>query len=116
MTTLTVNPVIPAGESLSDAVDCSTGQIVRLTMPAEWTPANLTFQVGDGNTFSDLYDLKGEETTLRNLKPGVSVALHGTLPHPLGFVKIRSGTRSHPVPQQAQQQFAVTINTAVAVD
>lgn len=32
-------PVIEAGQALSDAVDCSAGKVVRITTPAEWTPA-----------------------------------------------------------------------------
>ena len=50
-------PVIQAGESLSEALDCSIGFPVRLTMPQApdgWTPANLTFQIStDGNWFND---------------------------------------------------------------
>ena len=115
MTTQTVTPVIPAGQSLSDAVDCSTGQIVRLTMPPEFTSANLTFQVSsDGNFFNDLYDVKGDEVTLCDFKKNTSVVILGLLAHSIGFLKIRSGTRAQPVPQEAQREFGVTINTAAA--
>jgi hypothetical protein len=49
-------PVIEAGESLSDALDCTSGSIIRLTMPAQWSPqAVLTFSISsDGNGFNDL--------------------------------------------------------------
>jgi len=35
-------PFIARGEALSGAVDCSAGELVRLTMPGNWTPAVLT--------------------------------------------------------------------------
>ena len=109
MTTIN-GPVIEAGESLSDAIDCSSGVIVRLTMPTDWTPANLTFQVSpDGVDYNDLYNTKGEEITLRNIVPGSSVVLLEPLTHSFGFLKIRSGTRDYPVAQDARREFAVTV-------
>ena len=64
--TIVDGPTITANESLSDGVDCSAGTIVRITVPQEFTPANLTFQVSsDGNFYNDLFDSKGEEITVR---------------------------------------------------
>ena len=37
-------PTIAAGDSLSDGLDCSGGKIVKITMPADWTFADITFQ------------------------------------------------------------------------
>jgi hypothetical protein len=37
-------PFIRAGQSLSEGLDCSAGEIVRITMPGDWTPAALSFQ------------------------------------------------------------------------
>ena len=50
-------PTIKLDESLSDGVDCSAGTIVRITVPQEFTPANLTFQVSsNGDLYNDLFD------------------------------------------------------------
>jgi hypothetical protein len=46
-------PTILEGESLSDAADCSAGDIMRLTIPQEFKQANLTFQVSsDDNGYT----------------------------------------------------------------
>ena len=58
-------PTIKLGKSLSDGADCSAGTIVRITVPQEFTPANLTFQVSsDGNLYNDLFTASGEEVTI----------------------------------------------------
>ena len=60
-----LNTIIPAGESLSNPIDCSGGNAVRITFPTSWTPGgNLTFQIStDGNGYNDLYDTSGNEVT-----------------------------------------------------
>ena len=112
--TLTVinGPVIEAGESLSDAVDCSGGDAVRITMPAEWTGANLTFAIStDGNGFNDLFDLEGNEITIV-VKPGAAVRIGREWATFWNFIKFRSGTRDHPVVQRERREFAITLSTA----
>ena len=42
--TIVDGPTIPQNESLSDGVDCTAGTIVRITVPKEFTTANMTFQ------------------------------------------------------------------------
>jgi hypothetical protein len=67
MGTLSVlNTIIPAGESLSNPIDCSGGNAVRITFPTSWTPGgNLTIQIStDGNGYNDLYDASGNEVTI----------------------------------------------------
>jgi hypothetical protein len=107
-------PFIQAGESLSDALDCTGGTIVRITMPSQWTPANLTFAISsDGVMFNDLVDRKGDEITM-TVVPGsaVVVAQFGDYLKAVGFLKVRSGSREHPVPQKELRQFAVAIEPA----
>ena len=104
-------PNIAAGESLSDGIDCTGGTLVRITMPApDWTPANLTFQFSsDGLQYNDMFNQAGQEITLPNYPPGVGVVLiYDALPT-LAFLKIRSGTRSHPVIQTAARAFALAV-------
>jgi hypothetical protein len=104
-------PSINEGESLSDALDCSAGRIVKLTMPKdEWTYADITFQTStDGVGFNDIMYPDGREV--------MCVVFHDTaiigLDLPVGFLKIRSGTRDRPVEQEGRRTFAVAIDTGV---
>jgi hypothetical protein len=105
-------PSIAAGESLSDGLDCTGGNIVRLTMAANWTPANLTFQIStDGTFYNDLFRPDGEEVMM-NMEPGAAVVVGhlGEYLKAIAHLKIRSGSRDHPVVQKEKRDFAVTID------
>jgi hypothetical protein len=104
-------PFIQAGEALSDGLDCSEGPIVRLTMPADWTPANITFQISsDGEMYNDLVDRNGNEITM-TVVAGSAVVLSQFAEYlkAVAFIKIRSGTAEYPVAQNMQRAFAVAI-------
>ena len=105
--TIVDGPTIPHNESLSDGADCSGGDIVRITVPQEFTPANLTFQSSsDGNMYNDLYDAEGEEI-LRTIIVAAEWA------KTLGWIKIRSGTRAAPVAQSRDAcKFGIALDTA----
>jgi hypothetical protein len=114
--------IISAGQSLSNAVDCSgSTRVIRINMPPEWDGANLTFQLSpDGNVFHDLYNVTIPST-------GGADAFHTyeavvARPHansvivvPLGFgtgvsfLKVRSGTSGVPVIQSADREFSFVI-------
>ncbi|MCK1281348.1 hypothetical protein IVB46_39635 [Bradyrhizobium sp. 61] len=102
-------PTIAAGESLSDAVDCSAGQIVRLTMPGDWLNAPLTFQISsDGLFFNDVFDNKGIE--LKSIVvAGTAVIVPADYLAAASFIKFRSGTRDLPVTQPAERVFAIAL-------
>jgi hypothetical protein len=103
-------PIIAAGESLSDAVDCSAGLPVRITMPAEWTSAGLSFQISsDGNFYNDCFDAIGHEMVLAVI-PGTAVPIPEHWGRMMGWIKIRSGPRDNPVVQEAQRDFAIAIS------
>ena len=55
--------VIPEGDSLSDGVDCSGGQLVRITIPENYTQADtpiMSFQASaDGVDYHDLVNDEG---------------------------------------------------------
>lgn len=104
-------PVIAKGESLSDGLDCTSGEIVRLTMPSQWTGANLTFQISsDGQGYNDLVDLDGKEITLVVVPASaVVVAPLSEYLKAVAYLKVRSGTRTHPVIQADRRQFAVAV-------
>jgi hypothetical protein len=107
-------PTIQQGESLSDGVDCSGGNIVRITVPQEFTQANLTFQSSsNGDLYNDLYDAKGNEITMV-AKPDTTIIIEAPWARSLGWLKFRSGTRSAPVEQTKDTVlFAVAIEDGV---
>jgi hypothetical protein len=106
-------PTIQRGQSLSDGLDCSAGNIVRITVPQEYTPANLTFQVSsDGAMYNDLFDEKGKEITVV-AHPNTGIVIFEVWARTINFIKFRSGTRSHPVEQTKDDcKFAVAIETS----
>lgn len=108
-------PTIAAGDSLSAALDVTSGVVVALTIPPNWSSANLTFQLSaDGNVFSDVVDnnavilqMPARPGSMLVLTPDATQMLNAA-----GFLKIRSGSPDHPVVQPANTQFAVTVNTS----
>lgn len=113
--TIVDGPTIQLGESLSDGVDCSGGNIVRITVPQEFTRANLTFQSSsNGDLYNDLYDAEGNEVTLV-AKPDTTIIIEAPWARSLGWLKFRSGTRSAPVEQTRDTVlFAVALETGVS--
>lgn len=109
--TIIDGPTIAAGESLSDALDCTNGALVRLTMPSGWTPANLSFQISPDNIapYSDLFDYQGHELMMA-VTPGITVLFPPDFMAGIPFIKFRSGSRTRPIPQQAQRKFSTSIN------
>ncbi len=104
-------PTIAKGESLSDGLDCSAGDIVRITVPQEYTSANLTFQVStDGNFFNDLFLANGDEITV-SAKANTAIVVREVWVKSIAFIKFRSGSRSSPVEQSVDCKFAVAIET-----
>jgi len=105
-------PVIAAGESVSDGIDCTAGPLVRITFPAQWGGGNLTFLISsDGNGYNDIYDAKGEPVTAV-VRPGGAVRVPLEWSSMLGWLKFRAGTPSHPVVQEARREFSVALEVA----
>jgi|SRR5215510_1491859 len=99
-------PTIGAGQTLSDVVDCTGGQLVRITVPAEWSQAMLTFQLSsDGVGYNDLYDSQGNLVAI-NVVAGSAVLVPELLGNAAAFLKFRSSA-----PQAEQRTFAVAIKT-----
>jgi hypothetical protein len=100
-------PIIQAGESLSDGVDCSAGALVKITMPGNWVDAVLTFQTSsDGIMYNDMFMPNGTELTYTVIAgTGIFVPRLTT-----GFLKFRSGTRERPVAQPELREFAVALD------
>jgi hypothetical protein len=108
-------PTIAAGQSLSDGIDCTAGEIVRITVPPQYTPANMTFQASsDGIFYNDLFTSGGDEITVA-AKANTGIVIYDrSWVRSLAFIKIRSGTRDHPVNQQVECKFAIAIETPAA--
>jgi hypothetical protein len=104
-------PTIQANESLSEGLDCTSGKIVRLTMPFQWTPANITFQISsDGNFYNDLVDANGNPYTMAVVaNSAVILTPLGDFLKAVSFLKIRSGTVDNPVKQDERRDFAVAV-------
>jgi hypothetical protein len=111
MTLQVINgPTIARGQSLSDAVDCGEGQLVRITMPPEWTDAPLTFQFStDGVFFNDMFGIDGYEVTIPEVVPGSGVIIPADVGRAIVHIKFRSGTRGDPIEQEAERNFAITV-------
>jgi len=105
--TIINGPIIQAGESLSDGVDCSAGALVKITMPGNWVDAVLTFQTSsDGIMYNDMFMPNGTELTYTVIAgTGIFVPRLTT-----GFLKFRSGTRERPVVQPELREFAVALD------
>jgi hypothetical protein len=107
-----VGPTIRAGESLSEGLDLSHGDLLRLTMPLDWTPAPITFQIStEGQNYNDVFDLQGYEVTVPVVVPQSAVIVPLDIGKAIAWVKFRSGTRAKPIPQEADRMFAVAIST-----
>jgi hypothetical protein len=111
--TMTINIIdtiiIPAGQSLSNAVDCKTWTIVRITVPAEWSYAPLSFLVSSDNIlpYANVCLANGKERILE-VQPNSAVLGTGIL-IPAGWIKFRSGTSSLAVPQKNTVQFRIAL-------
>jgi len=104
-------PIIAAGEWLSSAVDCSAGRIMRITTPAEWTGANISFQIStDGNGFEDLYLSNGSEVVIP-CGPSRAIAIDDMGWPQAVHLKIRSGTAQHPIQQESSREFSIALNS-----
>jgi hypothetical protein len=111
MPRITVTATIPAGQSLSNSIDMSSGTAVFCHMPAAWTPALLTFQVSHDNIlFGDLVDERAREVSL-NIFPGTVMRVGLWIPAEVGWLKFRSGSRNGAVIQTAARTFTITAHT-----
>ena len=107
-TTVSSPLTIPGGASLSDSVNLTGRSLIRLTIGAAWTAADLTVQTSpDGVAWYDLYDEYGTPYTIKAaanravfINPGPLLAVN--------FIRLRSGTPAAPV----NQASAATITLA----
>jgi hypothetical protein len=107
-------PTIPAAQSLSDIIDFDGMDIVRITVPQEYTHPGgpMTFQVEGRNdgVFFDLYDASGAEVELNGVHADSAIIV-SAVPWMarLGRVKFRSGSSKTPIPQQVDCKLACAV-------
>ena len=102
-------PIILQGQSVSNAVDCKTWTIVRITVPAEWSYAPLSFLVSSDNVlpYANVCHPNGKERILE-VQPN-SAVLSTAMLIPAGRVKLRSGTSSRAVHQKNNVIFRLAL-------
>lgn len=103
---------IANGGSLSGEVDIEDYQFVAIMMPADWTPANLTFQASNvsGGTFVDVYNDAGDEiTALAAATRIITIDVNSLGLAPLSYIKIRSGTSATAVVQGAERTLTLIL-------
>jgi hypothetical protein len=111
----TVTAIIPAGQSLSDVIDCRNGAPILIYMPAEFTSARLSYLMSyDNNTYCDLFDRNAKEIA-HNVQPGTVLKMGSDWTDSAlgGYLKLRSGSRDHPILQEQTRQFMLVIDTSV---
>ena len=108
-TITSVTVTIPAGQSLSDAANLTTGSLAMILSPPDWTPANISFLISSDNVnFRDLYDSMGAEI-IRALKPNAAINVDPSLTTAALYLKLLSGPRQNPVPQEADRVFTLVL-------
>jgi hypothetical protein len=108
-------PTIPAGESLSDGLDCTAGTPVRITMPQAWGDGqDITFQISSDNIgYNNLVRVDGSEVTAE-VVPGSALLLPAEVANACAWLKIRSGPSAAPMVQNEQRTFAVSLRIETA--
>ena len=106
MTVLTAT--IAAGGSLSNAALIPDDhELRRIIVPAGWTLAPLTFQLSvDDISYNDVFDQSGREMQYP-ITPGTVVIIELKFRIVGSYLKLRSGTREHPVTQPAARAFGL---------
>ena len=121
-----VSGTILAGQSLSAPIDCRTGTPLLLFMPAQWTPARISYLLSqDGVTFYDLYDRSAKEIAV-NVRAGTVVRLNpewtdrssGLLAEDqirLCGYGDRAGRRPHVLPAAQYLEATIMLNRAYSL-
>jgi hypothetical protein len=113
-----LDATIAAGESISAGVDCSGGQIVRITFPDNYTPADtpvVTFQASaDGESYHDLVNDEGQQIVITARKD-TTVLVMQPWTRAIGFLKIRSGSKDNPKVQDEDTHIFISITPSTSV-
>lgn len=104
-----IDLLIPAGEFLSQGVDCTTSVPITVFFPPNWNTQYISYQLSiDNIRYSDLFDPKGYEVTSYALADAAIILNADIKP---GWIKIRSGTRDNPVIQPEDVVVRIMVET-----
>lgn len=103
---------IANGASLTDAVNLGGLRLFGVVMPAEWTTANLTFQMSpdDGATWVSLKDQNGNEVAAA-ASVSTFVVLNPSQFTAVQYLRVRSGTAGTPVAQGAARSLQLVLRS-----
>lgn len=110
-----ITATIPAGSSLSNAIDLSPYRYQggykanALIVPSNWTSATIAFQVSSDNVnFYPLFDGQGNEYT-NVATPSTALLLDPAVFNSYAYLKIQSGSSTAPVNQASAINLMVNI-------
>lgn len=107
LTKSVVQVTIKAGEWLSTSANLTNGALAMVFAPTTWTPANISFQVSPDNiNWFDLFDTNGAEL-VKPISAGVAVNVETDLTQAALYLRLRSGPRLAPVPQEQDATFVL---------
>ena len=105
---ISTTATIRGGESVSNSVDLTTGNLLMILSPPEWTSANISFLVSNDNvTFCDLYDGDGE--VIKSMGPERAYLMDPSMTSAALYFKIRSGPLSNPIVQEEDRVFTLSV-------
>jgi hypothetical protein len=97
------------GDTLSSILDCTTTSVVFAIIPDNWTDARISFQVSiDGIKFYDAVSGRSGDYEIV-ATPGTAIVVDPSWAGSAAYIRVRSGHRLNPVPQQE----AVTMTVAM---
>jgi hypothetical protein len=106
--------VIEEDEVLSNAIPIAGFVHLGIVMPSAWTSASLTFQVSDleNGAYQDLYTDAGAEVEIPAVTAHtIGLAAVRDVLAPFDYMKIRSGTSTTSVSQEADRTLTVIMKS-----
>jgi len=109
---------IRAGESISEAVDCTGGRVLRITIPENYdehdTPV-MTFQSSaNGVDFFDLVNDQGMQLSI-TARRSTTIHVGQAWTHALGWIKMRAGSKANAREQSEDVTIMVSITPSTSV-
>jgi len=104
---------LTAGASLTGTINLAGLRLFGLIMPADWTTADLTFQMSPdaGMTWANMLDQNGSEI-LSVGTPNSYITINKASDFaPLQYLRIRSGSSSSPVTQTASRVLQLVLRS-----
>lgn len=103
---------ISNGAALTDTINLGGLRLFGITIPAEWTTANLTFQTSfdGGTTWANMQDKQGNALVVV-ATPNSYIALTPSNFSAVQYLRIRSGTELDPINQAEERTLKLILRT-----